>query len=484
VDGNPNLLAWVSLILVLPVSMATIALWRPAVSVPILILAGQMFLPSVMGFNVPWLLPIDKDVIVPLSALIGVAIIRPKSLAGARPGTGLDLFIVLRIFGLLGSCLTNQDPLVFPKGVVPGLSMLTFASNSVSLILYWWPTVFLGRTLIKTSADLRTLFVILTGAAIIYSFFIALEMRFSPQLNVWIYGYHQSGFMMAIRGGKYRPMVFMRHGLNLALFVALSIVAASALGKLRARVFRLKARTVAIFLLVLLVLCHSLGALLYAIFAMPLVWFARARTQARVATVIAFLAFCYPVARTFDLVPVDDINNFVLNNFGEERAGSLGLRLSEEAVIMRRALERIVFGWGGGARSFRLDPITGANTSTTDGTWAIEIGQHGAVGFIGMFGMLLYPVWRSRRAVSRLKNPQDRILVSALALIGAIYMADLIPNSSVDPYITFLTAVLGGIGSRGLEDPYADTEVATMASREAAIRAAAMSGRARPQAVS
>ena len=122
---------------------------------------------------------------------------------------------------------------------------------------------------------------------------------------------------------------------------------------------------------------------------------------------------------------------------------------------MERTLQRLVFGWGGGARPFKLDPITGANLSTTDGYWVMVIGSHGAVGFALTFGMLLYPILRSRRALSRLTNNQDKTLVAGLSLIVAIYMADLIPNAGVDPYLTFLVAVLAGIGTRGLQSDQA-----------------------------
>jgi hypothetical protein len=450
-EGTPNILAWMALILCLPFSLWAVRRWRPAVSVPIVLIVSHMFLPSAFGFEVPAIPPIDRNIIPQWSALLGCLIFRRKSLAGAKPGRGLDLFIVLRILGYLGSCLTNRDPLIFPRGFVPGLSLYTFMGGTVGIILYWWPAIFLGRTLIRTSKDLKTLFTILVGAAVVYTAFAIVEMIFSPQLNVWVYGYHQTNFIQAVKGNHYRPMVFMMHGLILAFFLSLSIMAAAALGKVGARVFGYKGRAVAIYLLVILVLCHSLGALIYAVLVLPLIWFAPVKTQTRIATVVAFLAFSYPVARAFDLVPVDSINAFVLDKFGEDRWGSLGLRLSEEAYVMNRALQRPVFGWGGGARSFRLDPVTGANTSTTDGLWAIELGQHGAVGFVSIFGMLLYPVWRSRRAVSRLPRAEDRTLVACLALIGAVYMVEMIPNSSVDPYITFMVAVLSRIVTRGLD---------------------------------
>jgi len=53
---------------------------------------------------------------------------------------------------------------------------------------------------------------------VFYTFFLFIELTASPQLNRWIYGYHQSQFIMAMRAGGYRPMVFMRHGLNVAFF--------------------------------------------------------------------------------------------------------------------------------------------------------------------------------------------------------------------------------------------------------------------------
>ena len=38
--------------------------------------------------------------------------------------------------------------------------------------------------------------------------------------------------------------------------------------------------------------------------------------------------------------------------------------------------------------------------------------------------------------------------------MAAIYGVELIPNSSIDPYLTFLVGVLAGIDRRGLEPEY------------------------------
>ena len=88
----------------------------------------------------------------------------------------------------------------------------------------------------QTSDDFKQLFVILTVVGLVYSLFLFIELRFSPQLNRWIYGYHQSEFQQTIRGTGYRPKAFMRHGLNVALFMVISILAATALAKAQQRV--------------------------------------------------------------------------------------------------------------------------------------------------------------------------------------------------------------------------------------------------------
>ncbi|MDB4981605.1 MAG: Arginine/ornithine antiporter ArcD [Myxococcales bacterium] len=453
--GNANFLAWTALALCFPVSIMIVARWRAAISVPLVLILGQLFLPERIAFQISPQLPnLEKSILPPLGALVGCLIFRPKSLAHGKPFRGYDLFIVFRIVGYFFSCMNNQDPLIFPQGIVPGLSIYTFISGSLKMLCYWWPSLFLGRMVIRTSQDLRNLFRMLAAAAVVYSVFILLEMRLSPQMNLWVYGFQASDFVQAVRGGSYRPMVFMRHGLNLAFFLFIAIVAAFSVAKVKARVLRFKARPVGVYLSVLLVLSHSLGALLYAALAVPLGWFAKTRTQVKIATVLALLAFSYPLARALGLVPVADINAFVLEKFGEDRAGSLGLRLNEEQYIMERTLPRWVFGWGGPPRPFRLDPVDGLPHSTIDGLWAVQFGQEGAVGFICLFGMLLYPVWRSRRALSKLTTPDDRTMVASLTFMVTLFMVDLIPNSGVDPYLIFLTGALAGVGTRGLEpDP-------------------------------
>ena len=57
------------------------------------------------------------------------------------------------------------------------------------------------------------------------------EIRMSPQLHRWLYGYYPFGFITQMRYGGFRPSVFMENGLVCAFFAMTAMVAATAFGE-------------------------------------------------------------------------------------------------------------------------------------------------------------------------------------------------------------------------------------------------------------
>jgi hypothetical protein len=111
-----------------------------------------------------------------------------------------------------------------------------------------------------------------------------------------------------------------------------------------------------------------------------------------------------------------------------------------EDSLLAHARERIWFGWGNGRN--RVFNETGENVSITDGYWIIILGIAGAVGFVVVFGALVWPVvWARRRLLVR-GDQTDNTLLAGLALIVAWNAVDMIPNGlwSVTPF--FLAGVL------------------------------------------
>jgi 4-amino-4-deoxy-L-arabinose transferase-like glycosyltransferase len=445
-EGSPNLLAYLALALSPLVSMVLMATMRAPLACAVGVLAAQMFLPPVFELDAPVIPPLGKDVLPLWGLVIGCLLFRRKALAGARPFRGYEVLILLQIAGHFGTFLTNKDPVIVGRFTLPGLTLYDAFSEAMKTLLYWWPPLFLGRTLFRTPKDVKLLLGVVAGAGAIYSFFLFVEMLFSPQLNRWFYGYHQSEFLQTIRWGGYRPKAFMRHGLNVALFVLVTLIAATGLARAgRTRLGGVvPASWVSRYLAVVLVACKSLGALLYGVFALPFLWFAKAKRQAKIISILALIIFCYPLVRWAGILPVEDILAFTARKFGADRSGSLGVRLHEEAYVLGRALLRLPFGWGGYGRPFSHDLWTGKQTTIIDGYWVLTLSAQGAVGYLSVFGLLLLPLWRLRKTVAGLNNRNDRLLVTTLGFAMVVFVFDLIPNSTIDPYLLLMLGALIG----------------------------------------
>lgn len=440
----PNFFAYVALIIWPLGTLVCFAALPARVALVVCLVGGEMFLPPNFSIDLPLIPPLNKDLVASLSALLGCLIFKPRALKQKAPGGRYNWLFLLMIAGSLFTTLTNTDPLQYGPVHLPGQSMHDFLSDAILLFLTWWTPFYLGRKLFCHSDDLRVLLHALVVGALLYSLFIFIEIRMSPQFNMWIYGYHQSEFAQTVRFGAYRPKVFMRHGLNVALFTLMALMAAAALRRARVKVFRVGATAWALYLAVVLLLCRSTGAIIYAMLFLPVLLWARPRLQARVAMVVAIIVFAYPLLRTWDLVPVDSTLAFFKSVVGDERAQSLQFRLENEQTLLNHAVQRPWFGWGGYARSFVYDRFTGKQATVVDGFWIAVLGAAGIVGFISIFGLLLLPIIRFGR-VLRTVPGEKRFLAAGVLILSVIYVVDLIPNAGVGPYLTMMLGCLAGL---------------------------------------
>src|SRR6266545_4824883 len=80
----------------------------------------------------------------------------------------------------------------------------------------------IGRIYFNDLESLRELAIAIFVGGLIYLPLCWIEMRLSPQLHVWVYGFHQHSFLQNIRWGGYRPMVFMQHGLMVGMWMCMT----------------------------------------------------------------------------------------------------------------------------------------------------------------------------------------------------------------------------------------------------------------------
>ena len=235
------------------------------------------------------------------------------------------------------------------------------------------------------------------------------------------------GFLAELRYGGFRPVVFLRNGLEAAFFLSTAVIASIALHRVQ-----VAAKSVFVvisgYLAVVLVLCKSAGALVYAVVLGSAVRWIKPKMQLRIAMILALISLTYPFARLADVFPTSMLVE-IARSINVERAESLEFRFNQEDALLDHARARLMFGWGRYGRN-RLINEYGKDVSITDGQWIIILGQFGLIGFIAQFGALGLSVLRVTRLTSRVGESSEALLLSALCLIVAAAIVEQLPNAS------------------------------------------------------
>ncbi|MGC1506551.1 MAG: hypothetical protein WA782_20735 [Sulfitobacter sp.] len=412
------------------------------------ILGGYLFLPPLTEFDLPLVPSMDKVSIPNLSVLlIMVFAMKPKVQLWPESRTAL-LLVVGLILCAIPTVLTNADPIifevlrgadpiVFEVDALPGQSVRDVGSVLIAQMLTVVPFL-LARQFLSSDDGLREILLALMIGTLIYSIPSFIEIRLSPQINVWTYGFFQHSFAQTMRAGGFRPIVFLPHSLWLALFVCMGLLATAAFARNAPVMQQRKLLFVMGYIAVLLVLCKSLASFAYGLALTPLVLFLPARWQIRVAALFALVAVTYPMLRNFQLIPLDAILAQA-EAISADRAQSLGYRFFNEEQLLERAAEKPVFGWGGWGRSLIRDPETGLITSIPDGRWIIIFGTFGWLGYLCEFGLLALPLILMWRFVRKQGDGALSPFIAPLCLILGITMMDMLLNATLTP-LTWLTA--------------------------------------------
>ena len=439
-----SLISQIALALSVPVNIALCFVVRPAQAAVFAVLASELFLPELTTFKFPFMPPLDKHNIPYVCVMIGCLIRSPGRVTKIPKERW---FLVLTSFLVAGgvlTALTNRDMVrrefLTP---LPGLSWNDGFYLAASSLLTAGLPFFIGYSLFKKGADLRTFLIGFSMGAFVYIPLELWEMRMSPNLHHFIYGFFQDDFGDTRRWGGYRPMVFMRHGLALARFLVSATLAPFVFG-VRSRSFLGVPWKVGRWILVVvLVLCKSTGALIYTALSLPLLIWSKPKRETRIAFVMAVIVFSYPALRLSGWFPTQEVLQISNAAVGPVRTQSVEFRFQNEDKLAAHARERALFGWGQYGRNFTYDRY--GHSSITDGYWIIEFGVLGVIGFVAAFGILLVPIYLCHRRIDLIPDPEDRKLVAGATLILAIIAADLLPNGLWGLYPYMLAGALTGV---------------------------------------
>jgi hypothetical protein len=438
---TPNFVAYAALLLWPLVSIYLFMTRSRSEALIWTILGGYLLLPVRTEIKFSGIPAFDKNSIPALVALVGCLLLTRRP---SRSGTRFGLPEVLLAALVIGPFITsefNSDTLVFGPLVLPGVGHYDALSASVAQLIILVPFL-LGRRYLTSFEDNRSILLILTLAGLIYTLPMLLEVRFSPQLHVWVYGFFPHSFAQQMRDGGFRPIVFLGHGLSVAFFTMTAILASIALWKCRERIVPAAPAVVTGWLAGTLLLCKTLGASVYAIVLAPVMMYAKPRSQLLVAALLVSLALAYPLLRTADWFPTQAFLE-AAGSVSEERADSLKTRFDQEKALLDRASERLWFGWGRFGRS-RIYDERGKDVTLSDGHWVITMGSFGLFGFLAEFGLLASTVFRALGAFRYASSMREQVFLAALSLIVAVGLVDLLPNATINPTTwLFAGALLG-----------------------------------------
>ncbi|MFK7941972.1 MAG: hypothetical protein AB8B85_03525 [Paracoccaceae bacterium] len=407
------------------------------------ILGGYLTLPVATAVDLPILPAFDKSTVPALAALAFCVLsgrnYGPLTYARSWLPETIAARVALIAFLLLPliTVALNAAPAVAGGRTLRGLTMYDGASLGLDHLMVVLPFLLARRYLADPAAH-RVLVAAIALGGVAYAIPILIELRLSPQLHNWVYGFFPHSFVQQIRSGGFRPVVFLGHGLLVAMFVAGALIASVSVWRASMGPVRTAWGAVVIGFVLLLVLCKSMGPLILGLVGAALVGLGpRAVVRLAVLAMVG-LVLAYPALRTAGALPVESLVGKI-EQIQPARAQSLQFRLDNEDALLDRSHERPVFGWGGWSRN-RVYDANGYDLSTTDGHWIITLGQFGWLGYMAEFGLLSL-------GLILLAGPTGRSLpfpTGALAVMLAINLMDLLPNASLTPVSWLIAGALLG----------------------------------------
>ncbi|WP_052174982.1 hypothetical protein [Paracoccus sanguinis] len=429
------------------------ARFNPATALGWAIIGGYLLLPENISINLPAVPPIDKATVSAVAALVAAAVmVRPALERGRGQGgqettvlTGLLprnravlLLIVLLFLGIAGTVATNGDTLRFVARQLPGLRLYDAGSLTLGAVSALLPFIMARKYMAAPEAQTRLL-IVLAIAGLLYSLPALYEVRMSPQLSRMIYGYFPHDWRQHIRAGGYRPVVFLPHGLWLAIFFSCSFLSALALWRMTSGRMAVRWLGASLWLLVTLVVAKGLGALAIGLMLGAATLFLPLRLRVLGAAVLAGAVLVYPMLRGADLVPTEQIIALA-NDIDTARAESLTFRIVNEDILLAKANERPLFGWGSWGRN-RVFDEEGSDISVTDGYWVMAIGTKGWVGYLAETGLLTLPLILMAFRWRRLGLTPA---TAGIAVALTANLIDLIPNATLTPVTWLMAGALAG----------------------------------------
>ncbi len=331
-----------------------------------------------------------------------------------------------------------------------GLGLYDGMSASLGTVIDWGVPYFLGRVYFTNMSELTELAIGIVIGGLVYVPLCWFEIRMSPQLHHWVYGFTQHEFVQTKRYGGYRPMVFMYHGLAVGMWmtaatlVAVWLSATGAVPKLLGTPMWAWAAVLAVTSLFV----KSFGAFALLLIGCAVLLSSRLGVSRLMLAAIIAIPLLYVGTRSTGHWDGSELVGLSSALGGEQRGGSLEFRISMENVLIQRALEQPAFGWGRWGRNRPPEDRAGV---VTDGLWIIAMGQYGIVGLASLMAVILVGPLMLLRYARSSDLPQPRwVAAAAIGVLLSLFMIDCLFNACPNPVFTLACGAVPTVISVGL----------------------------------
>lgn len=403
-----------------------------------------LFLPQKTGFNLPGLPDYTRISATCYSILVATLIFDFQRFTKYK-FSWLDLPIIILCVSPFMASISNN------LGVYDGLS-----SALTQTVRYGFPYL-LGRLYLGDFLGMKRLAMAIFVSGLIYMPLCLYEIRMSPQLHRMVYGFSgQRQFSQSIRLGGFRPTVFLFHGLSVGMWMmAVTLIGwwlwqSGTLKKL----WNIPMTFLVAALTITFILLKSTGAYIYLAYGILVLFSAKwLKTNIPLLILIISISIYLFLGATgqFSGKNADQVLDLLSSVVPESRLQSLDYRLSNEEILVEKALERPIFGWGGWGRNrvydYNWEGVL-VDVSTTDSLWIIQYGINGAVGLVSIFATSLLPslmfILSKSQYPARFWFHPKIAPVAVLAVILPLYMLDCTLNNQYNPVFMLLSGGLAG----------------------------------------
>lgn len=394
------------------------------------IIGGVLFLPMA-SYDFPVIPKYDKTTAIAISLLLA------ELITNKRYNYKLELSlydIPMMVYCFISPVMTS---------VLNGLGLYDGVSNVLDHYISWGVIYWVGRRYFTSLKSANSICWGILLGGLLYIPFCLFEVRMSPQLSRIIYGFLPHSFLQHIRYGHYRPIVFMKHGLMVSLWIASAFITSfwlfinTNIKKLRNIPFIY----VVISLAIMVVLTRSMNAVSFSLLGICCALLYKRKDSIRIFLILIALIPFYIFVRANNIVSIEVIESKFSMIFDAERIHSLTFRLNQEDLYSVKAFRRPLFGWGGWDRGKPIDPITGEKIKIVDSLWIILFSKLGFVGLISLFSAMLIGPLGVFKNLHSTKN-KEYISLIILSLIVAIFMIDSLLNAMVNPVYILVAGAL------------------------------------------